>query len=116
MFYPGTDNSILYDNCPYRFTRSDLEKCTILIPDLKLVQPGDLVVKFNDENEPHLGIVIKTLWDEDDAPTDVDELMEKIYLISIRRGFRMVLMCTWGNPGGMFGGFADNPKEYTCWC
>ncbi|MCW8966634.1 MAG: hypothetical protein OQK82_08125, partial [Candidatus Pacearchaeota archaeon] len=114
VFYPGLNQE---DSClesTYRLTRSDIEGVTVLVPDIKLIQPGDIIIKFNENNEAHIGIVIKTEWGDnyDNAPVSIDEQMNRVVVASIKKGFRMALIGTWGNPDGLFGGFAENPKEY----
>ena len=38
--------------------------------------------------------------------------MEKVYVVSVRRGFQQVALGRWGNGGNTFGGFTDSPEEY----
>ncbi|MCK4541010.1 MAG: hypothetical protein KAU17_02130, partial [Spirochaetales bacterium] len=111
---PGyyTSEGKSYLDTPYRLTRADLERTSVLVPSLHLAQLGDLVVLYTEDSEPHIGIVVDTSWPGDPETLSVDELMEGITIIHVRRGFGQVGIGTWGNPVGSFGGFAANPKEY----
>ncbi|MBN2535281.1 MAG: hypothetical protein JXB88_20545 [Spirochaetales bacterium] len=101
VYYATEESTCLNGN--YHFTRTDLEKSTIIVPDLSLVKKGDIVVKYGIDNEPHIGIVVKA-----DEPVS----MNTIYVVSVRRGFRMTTLGTWGNEENGFGGFASNPETY----
>ncbi|MBN2536638.1 MAG: discoidin domain-containing protein, partial [Spirochaetales bacterium] len=95
----------------YRLKISDIEKCTVIVPEIKKVQEGDLLVKYDEKGEPHIGIVVAKLW-EDTTPSTVEEMMNNILVLSIRKGFRMALLGTWGNGSNMFGGFTETPELY----
>jgi len=59
-FYAANSHQMLTGM--YRFTRADLERCTVIVPDLSLIQQGDLLVNFDVEGEVHLGIVVGLTW------------------------------------------------------
>jgi murein DD-endopeptidase MepM/ murein hydrolase activator NlpD len=97
----------------YRFTRGDIERATVLVPDVSLVQAGDLVVRYGVEGEAQVGIVVKVLDGArpvyGEAP---GEFLQRIVVATVRRGFREVTVGTWGNSGGTFGGFTAEPERY----
>lgn len=105
IFYANEVNSIVKGN--YRFTKSDFEKSTIIVPDFEEVRAGDLVINLDVDKEPHIGIIVLI-----GTPEQGEDPRNKIYVVSIRRGFRMTLLGTWGNPNGMFGGFTTEPDKY----
>ncbi|MBN1409521.1 MAG: hypothetical protein JW969_01660 [Spirochaetales bacterium] len=111
-YYPQGNNSFL--NTPYRFKNSDLERNTILVPDIHFIQKGDLLVKFGPTGEsPHIGIVIGFLWDEQPAfGSDIRDYWNKVIVLSIREGFQHVTLGTWGSNPNMFGGFSVTPESY----
>jgi hypothetical protein len=113
----------------YRFTKSDLERMSVLIPDVSLIRPGDLLVRqavsetrsYGDaadsaaNGEPHVGIVVALDWET--APGygcggNPVPWMQRVYVVSVRRGFRMASLGRWANPEGMFGGFTTCPEAY----
>ena len=101
-------DSTSYENI-LRLTPSDIERNSVIIPDVRDIQAGDLLVR-NGNNDFHVGIVIGVY-----IPVDADTVSEgwdKVYVLSVRPGFQMVNLGTWGNPNGLFGGFTEHPKEY----
>ena len=98
----------------YRLARSDIERMTVLIPDLSMVRQGDLLVRYDVEGDPHVGIVVSCGWGETPPiyGAEPKDLMQQIMVVSVRRGFREVAIGTWGNGGGIFGGFTDSPESY----
>ena len=97
----------------YRFSRADIERNTVLVPDLKEIREGDLIVRYPVDGEPHIGIVVGFLPGERPAyGQDGSSFMEKVLVVSVRRGFQTVTAGVWGNPTGLFGGFTDKPTEY----
>ena len=87
---------------------------TVLIPDLSMVRQGDLLVRYDVEGDPHVGIVVSCGWGETPPiyGAEPKDLMQQITVVSVRRGFREVAIGTWGNGGGIFGGFTDSPESY----
>ncbi|MBN2531663.1 MAG: hypothetical protein JXB88_02160, partial [Spirochaetales bacterium] len=128
VFYPFNKNGInaSYLNGDYRFTISDFEKNTIIVPDMKDIRPGDILIKYNynfntipymvtgyiagfKDDEIHVGIVV--LVDEINDNDSLEMSMDKIYLISVNRNFQMTTLGRWGNENG-FGKFAYDPFQY----
>ena len=118
-----------------RWTKTDFERNTILVPDIHLIQPGDLLVNYNsnryseqeydpdDINDMHIGIVVsiptsfKKQTDAANAPEPVgalsaSDVWSKINVVSVRPGLRTVTLGSWGNGANMFGGFTDSPESY----
>jgi hypothetical protein len=112
VYYPQGNNSFL--NTPYRIGKSDLERCSILVPDIHFVQKGDLLVKYNPNSEtPHIGIVVGFLWTEQPPfGCDIRDYWNKVIVLSIREGFQHVTLGTWGSNESMFGGFTVDPESY----
>ena len=117
FFFPGRGYSILADGVNYRMTKTDMERCTILIPDISLLRPGDLLVNNGIGKDPHIGIVVSTFFNNDgkeEIPFGLDakDYWEQVMVVSIRPGTRTANLGTWGNPGNIFGGFTYNPENY----
>ena len=107
----GTLNSVLSGK--YRLGKADLERISILVPEIRFARRGDILLDTTTEGELSLGIVVNTAWTEDEGKTlSPDELMKRITVVSVRRGFRQVTVGTWGNPTQGFGGFAVKPENY----
>jgi len=115
----------------YRFTMADLERSSLVIPDLSLLQVGDLIVRYGSgerlataqrsgygtdmEKEPtQVGIVVHI--NDSLRPAyggDATDFLAGVTVVSIREGFQQVTLGTWGNPAvGSFGGFAYEPGRY----
>lgn len=97
----------------YRFSRGEIEAMTVIVPDLENIVAGDLVIKYNGNNEPHIGVVTKVYWKEknENPPTDQNQILNQIEVVSVRRGTRIIDQGNWGNNIN-FGGFTLEPKEY----
>jgi murein DD-endopeptidase MepM/ murein hydrolase activator NlpD len=110
-----------------KLTMLDIERSSVLVPDISLIQKGDIIVKYvNDgaELDPHIGIVVGYSWywdgvTEQDQPAKIpsygdnaSDWMDKVYVVNVRRSFATVTLGTWGNPKGEFGGFAIDPEAY----
>ncbi|WP_026295142.1 hypothetical protein, partial [Sediminispirochaeta bajacaliforniensis] len=97
----------------YRLRREDLEGSTVIIPELREVKAGDLLVRYEENGEVDLGIVVGVGWKEGEAQgLDNRELMEQVWVVTAKREFGMVSLGLWGNPNGRFGGFTDRPERY----
>ncbi|OHD35509.1 MAG: hypothetical protein A2004_01175 [Spirochaetes bacterium GWC1_61_12] len=118
----------------YRFERADLERMSVMVPDLSLIQVGDLVVRYgcgellvrrersradapleDRNNEPtQIGIVIKidTALTANPDFNAIQTYLGGIHVVSIREGFRQVSLGTWGSNGTTWGGFAFEPFRY----
>lgn len=112
--YAAQENDSFLDG-NYRFTPADLERASVLVPELKLIQKGDLLVRYSTElGDTHVGIVVDFDTDLLDGGTtaDIQAFMQSVVVISVRRGFKMVTLGTWGNPENSFGGFSLEPENY----
>ena len=100
----------------YRMKVSDIEKSTVLIPDIKLVQPGDLVVRFEKNKEPYLGVVVKTLWNLTNPyeleTLTLNEIMERIVVVSVKPEYQMAFIDYWKSNEKTGNKFAANPWGY----
>ena len=106
----GRTSSNNYDDIP-NLTAADIEKNTIIVPDVRLVQEGDLLVKTGDQGRLHIGVVVG-FKNKPAETAGLSEWMNSILVVSSRAGFRMANLGVWGNGGGMFGGFAEDPENY----
>jgi hypothetical protein len=107
-----------YLDTPYRFTRADFERSTVLVTDIKDIQIGDLLVNTKKNGEAKIGIVtgftgaMPTEYGE-----DIRTYWNKVVVLSVTRGFRMATIGTWGNSGDengslIFGGFTATPENF----
>ncbi|ULQ58749.1 hypothetical protein K7I13_09315 [Brucepastera parasyntrophica] len=100
------------DWAAFRLTLEDLERCSIIIPDLSLIQPGDLVVRYNPisaRNE--IGIIIGFSSAKPAFGGNQRDFMNNVIVLSVREGFTQVTMGTWGNPDNTFNGFTTDPEN-----
>jgi hypothetical protein len=122
---PAFNMPLLYKARDYKpgigkLTMLDIERCSVLVPDISEIQKGDILMKYiasEGELEPHVGIVVGFGWqaDKSKGPKFGDSAKQwwnEVYVVSVRRSFNKVTLGTWGNPDGSFGGFAENPEEY----
>lgn len=97
-----------------RLEAEDLEKISVPVPDLSLLQLGDLVVQFGDEetsSPTRIGIVVGYTGAPPQYRSDQKAFMEKVVLVTVHSDFRQVTLGTWGNPANMFGGFTKTPEK-----
>lgn len=101
--------------------RRDIEIRSTLLPELTMVRPGDLIVEYEegyndfDNTDIQIGIVVGTGWGDDPAllaGLSYQEIREQIYLVSVNERLERVPLGTWGNPAGIFGGFALTPNRF----
>ena len=108
IFYalPGSSRSLLSGG--YRFRRTDLERATVLVPDVADMRAGDLLIGDNLEEGFRLGIVVGFL---EDPPTQVgtnpDQFMTKVLVLSVDRDARRVYLSRWAG-----GKFSATPKAF----
>ncbi|QEN04200.1 hypothetical protein EW093_05600 [Thiospirochaeta perfilievii] len=95
---------------PYRFTKADLERSTILLPDLSMARPGDILVNYTNK-EPMIGVIISADFTGLDSNSTVEDYMKKILVVSINSGFRMANVGVWLSEEGVYGGFAKPGEE-----
>ena len=112
--YYGVEGKSILDGT-YRFTRADIEKSTVLVPDISFIRVGDILVRYDVLGEPHIGIVVGLAWegsgDTPDWGDDARDWYNRVYVVSIRKGFQHTVLGTWGNRENMFGGFTDEPDK-----
>jgi hypothetical protein len=99
----------------YRLTRGDIERGTLLIPDISMIRKGDLLVRYDVSGEPHIGIVAGLGWSSSNGPewgAEASAWWSTVYVVSVRRGYRTVSLSSWGNTETVFGGFTDSPEAY----
>ena len=113
-YYTFDDNVKSYLEGSYRFTRSDIERSTILVPDISFIQKGDILVRYDVKGEAHIGIVAELDWGENRPGygDDAKDYWNRVYVVSVRSGFRQVTLGTWGNASNTFGGFTTEPEAY----
>lgn len=113
-YYTANGNAESIADGHYRFTRSDIERSTILIPDISMIQIGDLLVRTDLDEGIHFGIVVGFTNESrrPDYGQNPDEFMKEVIVLSSRKGFRMVNLGLWGNDTAIFNGFTNEPESY----
>lgn len=98
----------------YRMTRKDIEKCTVIVPNLRDIRPGDLLVKtfLNDDktdysDSMHIGIVISN-GNNDSSVFSMDNVL----VLSTDETVGHVALGYWGDNGGLHRSFTKTPKDY----
>ncbi|MDR2784658.1 MAG: hypothetical protein LBB83_01965 [Treponema sp.] len=83
---------------------SDLEQNSVILPDLSLVRPGDLVVRYREESrdnwQAEIGIVAGFRRGTSPVPVtggDQRAAMENILLITAREGYGQVRLVPWSS-------------------
>ncbi|MBN1700035.1 MAG: discoidin domain-containing protein [Spirochaetales bacterium] len=118
---PGLDGDGLpeyyqnsYDDYFDAIGASDIEKMTVLVPDISLIQKGDLLVNWNVYGSIHIGIVIDTLWGANTPSygSKIEDYWDKVLVVSTRRGLQNTSVGVWGNNNNVFGGFTTEPEKY----
>ena len=94
-----------------KLTPADIERNSVVIPDISMIQEGDLLVR-NNEKGSHVGVVVGFLAEVPSTPTEARLWWDNVLVVSTRAGFQMANLGTWGNRGGIFGGFAEDPEDY----
>jgi len=99
-----------YDNI-LKMSMADIERGSIIVPDISDIQPGDLLVRNTDSGH-HVGVVVGFRDTKPTAATAASDWWENVLVVSVRPGFQSVTLGTWGNQNSIFGGFTENPEEY----
>lgn len=107
-YHITNSNNIL--NKPYRFSKSDIERSTILLPDLSMARPGDILVNFS-KSEPHIGIIVLADFQGLTEASSAEEYMERITVVSTKSGYQMANVGVWLNPGNVLSGFTAPGDE-----
>lgn len=110
-FHAGNTNASILKRS-LRMSRTDIEKLSVLVTDLRDIQWGDLLVKYQDNGEPHIGIVVYENINGDEST--LEEIMEKVFVISVKKEFRVTSIGSWKGAGNTYGGFAfpGDEKSY----
>jgi hypothetical protein len=106
IFYstPGSGTSSLSGG--YRFTRSDIERCTVLVPDIADIQLGDLLLRDNTEDGLQLGVVVAVPSTQPEVGKDGTSFMSQVMVLSTDRNHGGAYLSAWAG-----GTFASNPKS-----
>lgn len=91
---------------PTGLSREDIERSTVIVPDLQNIQPGDLLVNGVDNNS-NIAIVIDSGYTENDTTFD----MAKVLVLSVTKEDGRVALNYWGNSGTL-SSFTQEPKNY----
>ena len=108
--YQRTDTNS-YDDIT-RLTPADIEKNTVIVPDVRLSQAGDLLVKTEADGNLHIGVIVGYRNTPTSTTATLSDWMKSVLVVSTRAGFRMSNLGVWGNSNGMFGGFSEEPEQY----
>jgi hypothetical protein len=94
-----------------RLEEEDIERCSIVVPDLADIRLGDLVVAFGDGKgiPTELGIVVGLPETLPVRGSDQREFLKQVVVLSVRQEFRQVTLGTWATGGSVFGGFSKAP-------
>jgi hypothetical protein len=94
-----------------RLEEEDIERCSIVVPDLADIRLGDLVVAFGDGKgiPTELGIVVGLPETLPARGSDQREFLKQVVVLSVRQEFRQVTLGTWATGGSVFGGFSKAP-------
>ncbi len=96
-----------------RITAADIERSTIIVPDIRDIARGDLLVRYEDDGNVVAGVVVGFLTEaRPDSISHPKDWWENVLVVSTRPGFQSVVLGTWGNSGNIFGGFTENPEDY----
>ncbi|MBN2617322.1 MAG: hypothetical protein JXR64_03295 [Spirochaetales bacterium] len=77
-FHVTNESNVL--NKPYRFTRADIERSSVLLPDLSMARPGDILVNFTN-NESRIGIIISADFSTLNANSTVEDYMKNLMVL-----------------------------------
>ena len=108
--YQRTDTNS-YDDIT-RLSPADIEKNTVIVPDVRLSQAGDLLVKTEADGSLHIGVIVGYRNKPTSTSATLSDWMKSVLVVSTRAGFRMSNLGVWGNDGAMFGGFSEEPEQY----
>ncbi|QEN05319.1 hypothetical protein EW093_11545 [Thiospirochaeta perfilievii] len=95
-----------YDLDKIRFTREDIERSSVIIPDLSLIQPGDLLVNTTN-GRTEVGIVVDSGYKDGDTTFNIGNVL----VLSVTKQDGRVSLNYWGN-SGILSSFTDSPKDF----
>lgn len=107
-FHVSTFDNILSKN--YRFTKADIERSSILLPDLSMARKGDIIVNFT-KGDPHVGIIVNVDFSKESEFKSTEDYMKNITIVSTRSGFRMANVGVWHSEGNVYSGFVKDKDE-----
>jgi hypothetical protein len=92
-----------------RFSLADLERMSVIVPDLSALRKGDILVR---KSVAELGIVVHLPAVTAAMQADWSLLLNEVIVVTVRPAFRQATLGTWGNRGMSFGGFTTDPKGF----
>lgn len=89
-----------------RFTREDIERSTVIVPNLSLIQPGDLLVNTK-EGKTEIAIIVDSGY-----TSGADTFnMANVLVLSVTEEDGRVALNYWGN-SGVLSSFTTRPKDF----
>ena len=82
----------------------DLENQSILVPDLSLMRKGDFLIDTSNQEDPHIGIILKS--------NSADFSLNETYVLSIGKAHRIMTLGKWLNTETVYNSFSTNPRTY----
>lgn len=107
---PLFHNSTNIDHYRMRLNKSDIERSSILLPDLSQARKGDILVNFT-KDYPHIGIIIEADFSNLPESPTTEDYMKRIKVLSTKNGYRMANIGSWYNEGNVFSGFSKKGDE-----
>lgn len=89
-----------------RFNRMDIERSSVIVPNLKDIQPGDLLVN-NKGGETEVALVVDSGYNEGDSIFHLSNVL----VLSVNEIDGRVTLNSWGN-GATYSSFTDRPKDF----
>ena len=77
-----------------RLSLSEIERNSILVPDVSLIQSGDLIIDSSNQEEPHIGIVVRTSYPNSSPGS--------IYVLSTNNQLQMITLGRLANSYSFF--------------
>lgn len=104
---PHFSNNPTADLNSIRLNRFDIERSTVIIPDLNSIQPGDLLVR-EDNGETEIAIIVDKGNHENSTTFDLSEVL----VLTVTKDDGRVALNYWANGGNTLQGFTDEPKNF----
>jgi hypothetical protein len=106
---------------PLGLSRADIERSTVIVPEVAAIQPGDLLVRYPHAQleatapEPELAMVVGLGWEGGAGPAagaDIRDWWDQIYVVTATPITRTVVLGTWGNGENVLSSVTSSPGEY----